>query len=300
MPPDGAIETGALGADATRAEDGAVVTLRQLPQEYLGDPAFLRRFRAEAPIVAHLDGTYVVRTRAYVEDAFGMALVTDYVDGAWLRQLMTTAGPLRDAATTLVVLRDTLLGLESAHREGILHRDLRPEKILVDRQGVSRVAELGMFARTAGGRWMQGTPEYMAPELWRGEEPSIETDLYAAAVVLIECLTGAPPYRGGSATVRDQHLCAPLPGPELPEEIVPLVRFGMAKSPRRRYLRAWDFAEAVEAAGMTVGGPEWERRGRRRLATAVAAVLGPLPGSQMNDSHRGLIGRSPFRRRVQS
>jgi serine/threonine-protein kinase len=100
--------------------------------------------------------------------------------------------------------------------------------------------------------------------------------------------------------VRDQHLCAPLPGPELPEEIVPLVRFGMAKSPRRRYLRAWDFAEAVEAAGMTVGGPEWERRGRRRLATAVAAVLGPLPGSQMNDSHRGLIGRSPFRRRVQS
>ena len=298
MPTDGATEAGALGADATRAEDGAVVTLRQLPQEYLGDPLFLRRFRAEAQIVAHLDGTYVVRTRAYVEDAFGMALVTDYVDGAWLRQLMATAGTLRDVETALVVLRDTLLGLESAHREGILHRDLRPEKILVDRQGVCRVAELGMFARTAGGRWMQGTPEYMAPELWGGEEPSIETDLYAAAVVLIECLTGAPPYQGGASTVRDQHLDAPLPGPELPEEIAPLARFGMAKSPRQRYLRAWDFAEAVEAAGMTVGGAEWERRGRRRLATAVASVLGPLPGSENNDSHRGLIGRAHFRRRV--
>lgn len=300
MPPDGATEAGALGADATRAEDGAVVTLRQLPQEYLGDPVFLRRFRAEAPIVAHLDGTYVVRTRAYVEDAFGMALVTDYVDGAWLRQLMATAGTLRDVETALVVLRDTLLGLESAHREGILHRDLRPEKILVDRQGVCRVAELGMVARTAGGHWIQGTPEYMAPELWRDEEPSIETDLYAAAVVLIECLTGAPPYLGGSATVREQHLGAPLPGPELPEEIAPLVRLGMAKSPRQRYLRAWDFAESVEAAGMTVGGAEWERRGRRRLATAVAAVLGPPPGGEMNDSHRGLIGRARFRRRVQS
>ena len=300
MPPGGDTEAGALGADATRAEDGAVVTLRQLPQEFLGDPLFLRRFRAEAPIVAHLDGTYVVRTRAYVEDAFGMALVTDYVDGAWLRQLMATPGTLRDTEATLVVLRDTLLGLESAHREGILHRDLRPEKILVDRQGVSRVAELGMVARTPGSRWIQGSPEYMAPELWRGEEPTIETDLYAAAVILVECLTGAPPYLGGTSTVRDQHLAAPLPGPGLLEEIAPLVRFGMAKSPRQRYLRAWDFAESVEAAGMTVGGAEWERRGRRRLATAVAAVLGPLPGSDANDSPRGLIGRSRFRRRVRS
>src|ERR1035437_7089022 len=108
MPSGGDTEAGALGADATREEDGAVVTLRQLPQQFLGDPVFLRRFRAEAPIVAHLDGTYVVRTRAYVEDAFGMALVTDYVDGAWLRQLMAT-GTLRDAETALVVLRDPLL-----------------------------------------------------------------------------------------------------------------------------------------------------------------------------------------------
>jgi len=299
MPPGGETEAGALGADATRGEDGAVVTLRQLPHQFLGDPVFLRRFRAEAPIVAHLDGTYVVRTRAYVEDAFGMALVTDYVDGAWLSQLMAT-GTLRDAETALVVLRDTLLGLESAHREGILHRDLRPQKILVDRQGVSRVAELGMVARTPGSRWIQGTPEYMAPELWRGEEPSIETDIYAAAVILVECLTGSPPYLGGAGTVRDQHLGASLPGPGLLEEIAPLVRFGMAKSPRQRYLRAWDFAESVEGAGVTVGGAEWERRGRRRLATAVAAILGPQPGGDGGDSSRGLIGRSRFRRRIRT
>jgi serine/threonine-protein kinase len=299
MPSGGDTEAGALGADATREEDGAVVTLRQLPQQFLGDPVFLRRFRAEAPIVAHLDGTYVVRTRAYVEDAFGMALVTDYVDGAWLRQLMAT-GTLRDAETALVVLRDTLLGLESAHREGILHRDLRPEKILVDRQGVSRVAELGMVARTPGGRWIQGTPAYMAPELWRGEEPTIETDLYAAAVVLVECLAGTPPYLGGASSVRDQHLDAPLPGPGLSDEIAPLVRFAMAKSPRHRYLRAWDFAESVEGAGMTVGGVEWERRGRRRLATAVAGVLGPLPRNDVSDAPRGLIGRARFRRRVRN
>ncbi len=249
--------------------------------------------------MAHLDGTYVVRTRACVEDAFGMALVTDYVDGGWLRQLMAT-GLLRDPESTLVVMRDTLLGLESAHREGILHRDLRPEKILVDRQGVARVAELGLVARTPGGRWIPGTPEYMAPELWSGDEPTIGSDIYAATVVLVECLTGAPPYQGGPVVIRDQHQRAPLPGADLPPEIVPLVRFGMAKAPHQRYLRAWDYAEAVEGAGRTLGGPDWERRGRRRLTTAVATVLAPTPGHEPNDPPRGLIGRARFRRRVRS
>jgi serine/threonine-protein kinase len=300
MPPGGDIEAGALGADAARVKDRAVVTLRQLPQEFLGDPEFLRRFRTEAPIVAHLDGTYVLRTRAYVEDAFGISLVTDYVDGGWLRQIMAT-GMLRDPEAALVVTRDALLGLEAAHREGILHRDLRPERILVDRHGVGRIADLGLTARTPGGRWIQGKPEYMAPELWRGEEPSIETDVYAAAVILVECLTGAPPYRGGAVVVRAQHLRAPLPGPELPAEIAPVVRFGMAKSPHQRYLRAWDFAEAVETAGRTVGGQHWERHGRRRLATAVATVLAPPPEHDSGELPRGLIGhRVHLRRRVRT
>jgi serine/threonine-protein kinase len=298
MPPGGDTEAGARGADAARAEDGAVVTLRQLPREFLGDPEFLRRFRAEAPIVAHLDGTYVVRNRAYVEDAFGPALVTDYVEGTWLRQLIDTGTP-RDVETALVVMRDALLGLEAAHREGILHRDLRPDKILVDRQGVSRVADLGLVARTPGGRWILGTPEYMAPELWRGEEPSIESDVYAAAVVLVECLTGSPPYLGGATVVRDHHLRAPLPGADLAPEVAPLIRFGMAKLPHQRYLRAWDFAEAVETAGNIVGGPDWERRGRRRLAAAVAVALAP-PGPDGGDPPRGLIGRARYRRRVRS
>ena len=274
------------------------MTLRQLPQAYLGDPQFLRRFRAEAPIIAHLDGTYVVHTRAYVEDAFGLALVTDYVDGGWLRQLMAT-GMLRDPEAALVVVRDTLLGLEVAHREGILHRDLSPEKIVVDRRGVARIADLGVVARLAGGRWMPGTPAYMAPELWLGEEPTIASDIYAAAVVLVECLTGAPPYRGGTIVVREQHLKGPLPGPALPIEVAPLVRQAMAKSPVQRHPRAWDFAEAVEGAGVTVGGPHWERHGRRRLATAVEVALTP-PSGRDQDLPKRLIGRARFRRKVRN
>jgi hypothetical protein len=74
----------------------------------------------------------------------------------------------------------------------------------------------------------------------------------------------------------------------------------MAKAPHQRYLRAWDYAEAVEGAGRTLGGPEWERRGRRRLTTAVATVLAPAPGRDSTESPRGLIGRARFRRRVRS
>lgn len=299
MPPGGDLYSGASGSDAARRVDRSVVTLRQLPPELLGDPELIRRLRAETPIVAHLDGTYVVRTRAYVEDAFGMALITDHVEGGWLRQLIAGgAGIGADAA--LVVVRDLLLGLEVAHREGILHRDLRPEKIVVDRRGVARIAELGVVARTPSGRWIPGTPEYLAPEIWMGGEPTIATDVYAAAVVLDESLTGLPPYQGGAVTLREQHLGAPLPGPGLPAALVPLVRRGMAKSPLQRYPRAWEFATAVQAAGAQLGGPHWERVGRRRLAALVASALAPAGTQQGAETSRGLIGRARLRRRART
>jgi len=298
MPPVGDRGTGSPAPAGGRGEDGDLVTLRQLPMELLGDPQFLRRFRAEAPIVAHLDATYVVRTRALVEDVFGLALVTDYVDGVWLRSLLqsATAGRL-DA--TLVVLRDTLLGLEVAHREGILHRDLRSDRILVDRHGISRIAELGVVGRTSSNRWIPGTPEYMAPELWIGEEPTIASDLYAATVVLLECLRGVPPFQeGGPVVIRDQHLGAPLPVHDLPPEVASLVMMGMARSPEHRYLRAWDYAADVAEAGAALGGPHWERRGRRRLAAAVEAMLAPAgPEDEDSGPPRGLIGRARLRRR---
>jgi serine/threonine protein kinase len=270
-----------------------MVTLRQLPREMLGDPEFLRRFRAEAPVVANLDPTYIVRTLAQVEDAFGLALVTDFVDGAWLRSLLpdATAGHV-DAS--LVVLRDVLLGLEAAHQEGILHRDLRPDKVAIDRQGIARIGDLGLVARTPSGRWIPGTPGYMAPELWSGEEPSVASDLYAATVLLLECFRGAPPFQGGVVMVREQHLTAPLPVHDLPHELAALVLTGMARSASRRPASAWDFALEVEEAGGALGGPQWERRGRRRLAGAVA--LATAPPADEETPHR-LTGRVRFRRR---
>lgn len=293
MPPAGHIGAGPPDASSTRVAAGVMVTLRQLPREMLGDPEFLRRFRAEAPIVAHLDPTYIVRTLAEVEDAFGLALVSDFVDGAWLRSLLPEATAHQPDAS-LVVVRDVLLGLEAAHREGILHRDLRPDKVTVDRQGIARITDLGMVARTPSGRWIPGTPEYMAPELWEGETASVASDLYAATVLLLECFTGSTPFRGSAVMLREQHLSAPLPVHDLPPELAALVRAGMARSVSQRHPTAWDLALDVEEAGHALGGPHWERRGRRRLAGAVAAALAPPPDEE---TPRRLTGRARFRRR---
>jgi serine/threonine protein kinase len=276
-----------------RGADGAMVTLRQLPREMLGDPEFLRRLRAEVPVVANLDPTYIVRTLAEVEDAFGIALVTDFVDGAALRSLLPSiAGQVEP---TLVIVRDVLLGLEAAHRKGILHRDLGSEKVTLDRQGISRIGDLGLVARTPSRRWIPGTPEYMAPELWSGEEPSVAGDLYAAAVLLFECFRGAPPFRGGVVMLREQHLTAPPSVHDLPREVAALVLSGMARSPSARPPTAWDFALDVLDAGRTLGGPDWERRGRRHLAAQVTAALAPAADAEASPPRR-LMGRARFRR----
>lgn len=272
-----------------------MVTLRQLPHELLGDPDFLRRFRVEARIVAHLDPTYVVRTRAHVEDPFGLALISDYVDGVVLRRLLPGATATHPEAA-LVVVRDALLGLETAHREGILHRDLQPGKIVVDRHGISRVADLGLVARTPSRRWLTGTPEYMAPELWAGQPPTVASDLYAAGCVLIECLTGAPPYHGGLVQLRGQHRGDPLPVHALPREVAEMLLVAMAREPEERYARAVDFAEEVEDVGRALAGAGWERRGRRRLAAHVAVALTPREDEE--EPPRGLIGRARALRRT--
>ncbi len=295
MPPAGDAGAGPRDAGPVRPEEGAVVTLRQLPHELLGDPEFLRRFRAEAQIVAHLDPTYVVRTRAHMEDPFGLALISDYVEGAALR-LMLPAVTAGNVEAALVVARDVLLGLETAHREGILHRDLQPAKIVVDRHGISRVADLGLVARTPSRRWLPGTPEYLAPELWAGEPSSIASDLYAAGCVLVECLTGTPPYEGGLAQLRDLHAAGAPPVQDLPPEVARMVSIAMARRPEERHARAWDFAQDVEEVGRALAGTGWERRGRRHLAAHVALALFPRGGD--DEPPRGLIGRARALRRT--
>jgi serine/threonine-protein kinase len=140
----------------------------------------------------------------------------------------------------------------------------------------------------------------MAPELWEGEAPGIASDVYAAAVLLAECVAGEPPFQGGVIAVRAQHLAAPPAGPDLPPSLARLVAAGMAKSPDERYPTAAGFAADVAATGDMLGGLRWETHGRRLLAGAVAAALMPEPVAVLPDPPRRVIGRSALGRLVRA
>src|SRR5690606_15064670 len=161
----------------------------------------------------------------------GAAIVMEFVDGVTLRALLDHSGAMRPEAA-LVVLKGSLLGLAAAHEAGVVHRDYKPENVLVPDDGTSKLADFGV-AVPVGPAGFAGTPAYMAPEQWEAGAVTTATDVYAATVVFFECLTGSKPYQ---ATTPDEwaqaHRTAPVPEDAVPDPVRGLVARGMAKTPQ--------------------------------------------------------------------
>ncbi|MGW0699086.1 protein kinase domain-containing protein [Streptomyces sp. NPDC002867] len=251
---------------------GVPVAVKYLGERLRGDAAFVREFRAEARVLGALDSPYVVRLYEYVEAPHGAAIVMELIDGIALRSLLAREGATGPEAA-LVVLKGSLLGLAAAHGAGVVHRDYKPENVLVSADGTSRLVDFGIAAGRGSTPGVAGTPAYMAPEQWHGEPASPAADVYAATATFYECLTGRKPYPGENfAELALQHIGAPVPEDDTPEAVRPLIRRGLAKAPEDRPQNAAAFvAELDEIAGAAYG-PGWEERGRRRLA-ALAALL---------------------------
>ena len=126
------------------------MAIKYLRGDLLADPGFTEMFRGEAAVLASLDDPNVVRLYEYVESPSGAAIVMELVDGVSLREILATrARPPPEAA--LVVLQGSLLGLAAAHRRGVVHRDYKPENVLVNGDGASKLTDFGIAAR-AGDR----------------------------------------------------------------------------------------------------------------------------------------------------
>ncbi|WP_031079613.1 serine/threonine-protein kinase [Streptomyces sp. NRRL S-118] len=288
----GYTETRELGAGASgrvvlavHDATGVPVAVKYLGERLRTDAAFVDDFRAEARLLGGLDTPHVVRLYEYVEAPAGAAIVMELVDGVALRALLSREGATGPEAA-LVVLKGSLLGLAAAHHVGVVHRDYKPENVLVAADGSSKLVDFGIAADHGSTRGVAGTPAYMAPEQWQGMPASPAADVYAATATFYECLTGRKPFSGENfAELALQHIEAPVPDHEVPEPVRGLVRRGLAKEPADRPENADAFVAELERAATAAYGPDWEERGRGRLA-ALAALL-PLLFPSAGDAATG-------------
>jgi serine/threonine-protein kinase len=264
---------------------GVPVAIKYLSGRLRGDREFLTRFRAEARLLGGLQHPCVVRLYEYVEARGGAAIVMEAVDGVSLRRVLSRHGATGPEAA-LVLLKGSLLGLGAAHAAGVVHRDYKPENVLVRADGTSALADFGIAVRAGRETEAAGTPAYMAPEQWQGQPARPAGDVYAAAAVFHECLTGRRPFTGDDVSaLRLQHLRAPVPLDDVPGPVRGLLRRGLAKAPADRPGIEVFLADLERSAAQGYGAG-WEERGRRRLAelTSLLALLFPFTATATLDA----------------
>ena len=225
-------------------------------------------FRAEAEVLASLDDPNVVRLYEYVESPAGAAIVMELVDGVSLREILARQGKTT-AEAALVVLQGSLLGLAAAHRRGVVHRDYKPENVLINGDGASKLTDFGIAARAGDRPIAAGTLAYAPPEQFGGSPATPASDVYAATATFYECLTGQPPFTGDTAErLLYQHLSEPVPLEPVPEPLRPLVKPGWPRTPATarptgpRWSPSCGRSPGARTGrtGRTAAGPGWPRR----------------------------------------
>jgi protein kinase-like protein len=232
----------------------------------------------------------VARLYEYIESPGGAAIVMELVPGVSLREILSYQGRTTPEAA-LAVLQGSLLGLAAAHRRGVVHRDYKPANVLINGDGVSKLTDFGLAARTGERPVPAGTLAYVAPEQIAGAPATPASDVYSATATFYECVTGSPPFAGDSAELMRQHQFQPVPLDPVPGPLQPLVAAGMAKDPERRPGDALTFVSQLQAAAAAGYGDGWHDRGRSHLGEAalLLAALWPAevpPAVQATAAHR--------------
>jgi eukaryotic-like serine/threonine-protein kinase len=242
---------------------GRVVALKVLQREHLQSGEAARRFRREILATAQLDHPNVVRAHDAEEFGGSLCLVMEYVEGTDLGKLVKRQGPL-PVASACSYARQAALALQHAHEKGVVHRDVKPSNLLLTADGKEvKVLDLGLalLRRDSGsGTCMNltvaghllGTADFLPPE--QGTDARTvdgRADLYSLGCTLYYLLTGRVPFPGGSFVEKAIHhrLDEPTPlerlRPDVPPDVVAVVRKLMAKRPEDRYPTAWDAAAAL-------------------------------------------------------
>jgi eukaryotic-like serine/threonine-protein kinase len=238
------------------------VAIKTLRPEALRDATALERFKQEIRLARKIAHRNVVRTYDLGELNGMYYLTMEYVEGTSLKQLIESRGKL-PVSVTLTVGKQLCRALEVAHQEGVIHRDIKPQNLVVDPSGFLKVMDFGIarLVNPPKGKGLTeagvsiGTPDYMSPEQLTGAELDARSDLYSAGVVLFECVTGRLPFQADTVyALIAKHIEEEPPNPRgvdpgVPEALARVILKAMAKQSAARYRSAGELHDALAAIG---------------------------------------------------
>ncbi|HXI02123.1 MAG TPA: serine/threonine-protein kinase, partial [Candidatus Saccharimonadales bacterium] len=252
------------------------VAVKVLPGKIAGDVDRLRRFEQEARAASALNHPGILTVHDFGREGDVAYLVTELLEGESLRaRLKRGALPEREAAS---LGAEAARALSAAHARGIVHRDLKPENLFLTKDGRIKILDFGLALRAAPARpeenasgeetlqrltkagTVLGTAGYMAPEQARGQPVDARADLFALGCVVLEMITGSPPFERGSAVdtlsaiLNEDPLSAPPAAGKVGEEAGRVLRHCLEKDPSRRFQSAADAAFALESLAVPGSG----------------------------------------------
>jgi hypothetical protein len=252
---------GGMG-EVWRAHDTATnnrtVAIKLLPPQLAADPTFVQRFRREADAAARLNNPHIIPIHSYGEIDGRLYVDMRLIEGRDLQEVLAD-GPLEPGRAARII-EGVAKALHAAHEVGLLHRDVKPSNILLDRDDFAYLIDFGIARAADETRLTKsgntiGTFQYIAPErLGAQAEEDARADIYSLACVLYECLTGHPPFAGDTmAGLVAAHLNTPPPQPSATQpkvspQVDEVIATGMAKDPNQRYATTVELANAARDA----------------------------------------------------
>src|SRR5215211_8734829 len=281
---DAQVGTGGMST-VYRAFDSTLerrVAIKLMHRDIAGDSDQLERFRREARAVAQLSHPHIVGVIDAGEDDGRPFIVFEYVDGETLKERIRRLGrlPIAEAIAYSIEIGRALM---AAHAERIVHRDVKPQNVLIDPEGCAKVTDFGIARSleldglTAAGRVL-GTTDYVAPEQAIGDSATPQSDIYSLGVCLWEMLTGDVPFKGkNQVAVAMQHVRDPIPDvtrlrPEVPAVLASIIDRATRKELKNRYATVEEMVRDLEQA-LAI-----EARRGGQLTDEATTVLRALPG----------------------
>ena len=242
---------------ARDTENNHIYAIKIMHLELSNDGELLARFQREVHIQLNLSDPHIVRIVDHGNDNSMYFIVMEYIDGQNLKYHMLTHGPM-DPLQALNYTRQIVEGVDTAYKQGVVHRDIKPQNILINGKGVVKIVDFGLarsretVTLTQSNVFM-GTAYYISPEQAEsGRSADTRSDLYSVATVLFEMLTGSPPFEGETAVdIVIKHMNEKVPSicrirPDLPMEMDTFMQKAMAKSPADRFATPQEFIAALD------------------------------------------------------